>query len=82
MKGATTMARIEMFIREDMQNLGYIKLDKKGEPFYSYSGLQATEMTVENAIKLVGKLSYKYLFKIHMNEKEKEKHMKAHYMLC
>ena len=76
------MAKIEVFIRKDMQSLGYIKLDEKGEPFYSYSRLQATEMTVENAIKLVGKLSYKYLFKIHRNEKEKEKQIKAHYILC
>ena len=55
---------------------------EKGEPFYSYSELHATEMTVENAIKLVDKLSYKYLFKIHRNKKEKEKQIKAHYILC
>ena len=65
-----------------MQNLGYIKLDEKGEPFYSYSKLHATEMTVEDAIKLVDKLSFKYLFKIHMNKEEKEKQIKAHYILC
>ena len=76
------MAKIEVFIRKDMQNLGYIKLDKKGEPFYSYSKLHATEMTVEDAIKLVDKLSFKYLFKIHMNKEEKEKQIKAHYILC
>ena len=65
-----------------MQNLGYIKLNENGEPFYSYSKLQATEMTVENAIKLVDKLSLKYLFKIHMNKEEKKEQIKAHYILC
>ena len=76
------MAKIEVLLRADMQNLGYIRLDEKGEPFYSYSELHATEMTVENAIKLVDKLSHKYLFKIHRNKKEKEKLIKAHYILC
>ena len=76
------MAKIEVFIRKDMQGLGYIKLDEKSEPFYSYSKLQATEMTVEDAIKLIDKLSLKYLFKIHMNKEEKEKQIKAHYILC
>ena len=76
------MAKIEVFIRKDMQDLGYIRLDEKGEPFYSYSELQATEMTLEDAIKLVDKLSLKYLFKIHMNKEEKEKQIKMHYILC
>ena len=76
------MAKIEVFIRKDMQNLGYIKLDEKGNPFYSYSKSQATEMVVKDAIKLVDKLSNKYLFKIHMNKEEKEKQMQAHYILC
>ena len=76
------MAKIEVLLRADMQNLGYIKLDEKGKPFYSYSELHATEMTVENAIKLVDKLSHKFLFKIHRNKKEKEKQIKAHYILC
>ena len=76
------MAKIEVFIRKDMQNLGYIKLDEKGEPFYSYSKLLATEMPVEDAIKLENKLSLKYLFKIHRNKKEKEEQIKAHYILC
>ena len=31
------MAKIEVLLREDMQNLGYIRLDEKGEPFYSFS---------------------------------------------
>ena len=76
------MAKIEVLLRADMQNLGYIRLDEKGEPFYSYSELHATEMTVENAIKLVDKLSHTYLFKIHRTEQEKKSEIKAHYILC
>jgi hypothetical protein len=76
------MAKIEVFLRQDMQNLGYLRLDEKGEPFYSYSELQATEMSVTDAIKLVNKLSNNYLFKIHRNKEEKEKQTKAHYILC
>ena len=76
------MAKIEVLLRKDTQSLGYIRLDEKGKPFYSYPYSQATEMTVENAIKLVDKLSHKYLFKIHRNKKEKEKPIKAHYILC
>lgn len=76
------MAKIEVFIRKDMQNLGYIRLNEKGEPFYSYSEIHATEMTIKDAIKLVDKLSNKYLFKIHRNKKEKNQQIKAHYILC
>ena len=76
------MAKIEVLLRKDMQNLGYIRLDEKGEPFYSYSELHATEMTVENAIKLVNKLSHTYLCKIHRTEQEKKSEIKAHYILC
>ena len=76
------MAKIEVLLRKDMQSFGYIRLDEKGEPFYSYSELQATEMTVENAIKLVNKLSNEYLFKIHRTEQEKKSEIKAHYILC
>ena len=76
------MATIEVILRKGMQNLGYIKLDDNGEPFYSYSELQATKMSVEQAIKLVNKLSNKYLFKIHRDKSEKEKQIKTHYILC
>ena len=76
------MAKIEVFIRKDMQSLGYIRLDEKGKPFYSYSYSQATEMTVEQAIKVVDKLSHTYLFKIHRTEQEKKSEIKAHYILC
>ena len=76
------MAKIEVLLREDMQNLGYIRLDEKGKPFYSYPYSQATEMTVERAIKIVDKLSHKYLFKIHRTEQEKKSEIKAHYILC
>lgn len=76
------MATIEVILRKGMQNLGYIRLDENGEPFYSYTELQATKMTIENAIKLVNKLSNKYLFKIHRNKEEKEKQVQTHYILC
>lgn len=76
------MAKIEVFIRKDMQNLGYIRLDEKGKPFYSYSYSQATEIELEQAIKVVDKLSHKYLFKIHRTEQEKKLEIKAHYILC
>lgn len=76
------MAKIEVLLRKDMQSFGYIKLDEKGEPFYSYPYSQATEMAVENAIKLVNKLSNKYLFKIHRTEQEKKSDIKTHYILC
>ena len=76
------MAVIEVFIRKDMQSLGYIRLDETGTPFYSYPYSQATSMTVEQAIKLVDKLSNKYLFKIHRTEQEKKADIKAHYILC
>lgn len=77
------MAKIEVFIQKDMQNLGYIRLDEKGDPFDSYLKSEATEMTVENAIKLIDKLSDKYLFKIHRNQKEKKEQIKlGNYILC
>ena len=76
------MAKIEVLLRKDMQSLGYIRLDEKGKPFYSYPYSQATSMTVEQAIKVVDKLSHEYLFKIHRTEQEKKSEIKAHYILC
>ena len=76
------MAKIEVLLRKDTQSLGYIRLDEKGKPFYSYPYSQATEMTVEQAIKVVDKLSHTYLFKIHRTEQEKKSEIKAHYILC
>ena len=77
------MAKIEVLLRADMQNLGYIGLDENGDPFDSYLKSEATEMTVEDAIKLIDKLSDKYLFKIHRNKKEKNEQIKiGNYILC
>lgn len=77
------MAKIQVFLRQDMQNFGYIRLNEKGEPFYSYPERQATEMSVEDAIKLVDKLSNKYLFKIQRDRIEVRRHYSvSHYILC
>lgn len=76
------MAKIQVLLRKDLQDFGYIKLDENGKPFYSYSYSQATNMTIEQAIKLVNKLSNKYLFKIHRTEQEKKSDIKSHYIIC
>lgn len=76
------MAKIEVILRKGNQNLGYIKLDENGEPFYSYNQFSATEMELQQAIKVVNKLSNKYFFKIHLSAEEKKKKEKAHYVLC
>ena len=76
------MAIIQVLLRKDMQNFGYIKLDETGKPFYSYSSTEATDITIEQAIKLVNKLSNKYLFKIHRTEHEKKSDIKSHYIIC
>lgn len=76
------MAVIEVILREGMQKLGYIQVDNKGNPFYNYKREQATSMTIQQAIKLVDKLSMQYLFKIHRDKRvDYEDYINSHYII-
>ena len=69
------MAVIEVLLRQDMQSLGYIKM-RDDEPYYSYPLMEATSMTIEEAVEVIEKLSNKYFFKIHREKKDITRNMR------
>ena len=73
------MAIIECFLRKDNTRLGFIQI-RNSEPYYGYGVHNCTHMPLENAIKLVNKLSNTYLFKIHRDKTDTKKEQ-PHYII-
>ena len=73
------MAVIECFVRKGYVNLGFIKI-VDGKPYYDFEYTEATHMPLEDAIKLVEKLSFSYLFQIHRDKTDIKKET-SHYII-
>ena len=73
------MAIIEGFLRKDNQRLGFIQI-RDNEPYFGYGKWECTHMPLEEAIKLVNKLSDRYLFKIHRDKTDTKKEQ-PHYRI-
>lgn len=73
------MAIIECLLRKDNTNLGFIQI-RDNEPYYGYKHHECTHMPLEDAIKLVDKLSSSYLFYIHRDKTDTKKET-AHYII-